>query len=508
MQTPSLVRKCLAVGILLLLIGTTGISSTTLTRNTHLNQTEETIQGVVPQPQGHHPVWLNSHSDAQGSRASSHPPSTDVEWITYGGYNVNSLGVVGGYEPWEGAIRLTPQELSPYDGWSIVSVKYFHGYQGMAYPDPPSHGNMKIYGTGSATDPGVVLDSEPFWTPEGNAWFQFNLSNPVIINASQDYWFSVEILNQTAGDYPLGVDAGPAEDGKGDFCELGEGNWNEIQIYGLDWNWNHMVGLAPPSTLPPPIVHGPTDGWTHAPYTFWIDPITTPDEDQFYVKWDWGDGDTSEWLGPYSSGSAASASHTWTHAGVFGVRAKLAVGGNESDWSEPHAITIEESGPPLKPLISGPHVGRVGVAYNFTVSLTDPEGDEFFYKWDWGDGNSSGWLGPFASGQTVTVSHAWSKTGTYSILVKAKDPYGVESISEPFIIQIVKLKVSFAFGSFNNRSETDDLIIVHTNVLLLFPSHSLLSLGRTIVVAKQYLGFFDSFLFGGIFQAALLTENP
>jgi len=271
------------------------------------------------------------------------------------------------------------------------------------------------------------------------------------------------------------------------------------------WNWNHTVGLTSPPSLPPPIVHGPTIGWAHVPYTFWIDPITTPDGDQFYVKWSWGDGDTSEWLGPYSSGSAASASHTWIHAGNFSVQAKLASGGNESDWSEPHAITIEESGPPLKPLISGPSAGRVGVRYNFTVVLTDPEGNEFFYEWEWGDGNSSDWLGPYASGEPAVASHAWNKSGTYLILVRARDPYGVESVSDSFVIQIVTLRPSFAFGLFTNRSETDDLIILHTSVMLLIPSHSLLSVGKTIVVFKQFHGFIGSSLFVGGFQAAVLS---
>ena len=268
-----------------------------------------------------------------------------------------------------------------------------------------------------------------------------------------------------------------------------------------------MLGFEPVITPPPPIIHGPTNGWTHVNYTFWTDPITDPSGDYFFCKWDWGDGIITEWLGPYPSGSNISASHTWAHEGVYEVRAKLAIDGNESDWSEPHTITIVESGPPLQLLITGPSVGRVRVTYNFTAVLYDPEEDEFIYQWEWGDGNISEWLGPFASGQPVMASHAWNKSGTYPIRVKVKDPFGAVIFSDPFYIQIVKLKVSFAFGSFNNRSETEDLIIIHTNVLFLIPSHSLLSLGRAIAVAKQYLGFFQTFMFGGIFQAALLTEN-
>jgi len=268
------------------------------------------------------------------------------------------------------------------------------------------------------------------------------------------------------------------------------------------------LGLEPVSTPPPPIIHGPTDGWTHVAYTFWTDPITDPNGDSFYCKWDWGGGIITEWLGPYPSGSNISASHTWTHEGTYEVRAKIACNGNESNWSEPHTITIIRSGPPLKPLISGPHVGRVGIVYNFSVVLTDPEGDEFFYSWEWGDGNSTGWLGPFASGQTVTATHAWSKPGTYPILVRAKDPFGVEIVSDPFYIQIVKLRPSFILGSLNNRSETEDLFIISTTFLFIIPSHAFLYAGETIAVAKQYLGFLHSHTFAGVFQAALLAKNP
>ena len=493
MRMNTLLRKGVVFGLFLLLIGTSGIASTMK------------IQSIEPQTQEKNLVWLGDQVDTQEN--TQHQPLTRQDWITYGGENANSVGVVGGYEPWEGAIRLTPTELASYDGWRIVSVRYYHGYQYMSYPDPESHGNMKIYGAGSATDPGAVLDSEPFWTPEGNAWFQFNLSHPVTINASQDYWFSVEILNQTAGDYPLGVDAGPAIDGKGDFCEMGEGNWQELQIYGLDWNWNHMVGLEPANVLPPPNVHGPTDGWTHVSYTFWTDPVATPYEDQFYVKWDWGDGTITDWLGPYASGMSASSSYEWSHPGIYGVRAKLACNGSESDWSAPHMITINTSGPPLEPLLSGPSVGQVGVTYNFTVVLTDPDGDEFFFQWNWGDGNSSDWLGPYDSGQPVTTSHAWNKPGTYPIRVNVKDPFGAEFHSDPFYIQIVKLRPSFILGSLTNRSETKDLLILRTSFLLIIPSHGLLYVGESIAIGKQYLGFLRPFMFGGVFQAALLANN-
>ncbi len=83
--------------------------------------------------------------------------------------------------------------------------------------------------------------------------------------------------------------------------------------------------------------------------------------------------------------------------------------------------------PPLKPAIDGPTKGKVDKIYTYTASTSDPDGDKLYYLFDWGDGNFSGWLGPYNSGETVNVSYSWSTKGNYEIRVKAKDTYGMES---------------------------------------------------------------------------------
>ncbi len=49
------------------------------------------------------------------------------------------------------------------------------------------------------------------------------------------------------------------------------------------------------------------------------------------------------------------------------------------------------------------------------------------YYIDWGDSTNSGWIGPNQSGAQVVVSHTWTKRGTYTIKVKAKDLQNAES---------------------------------------------------------------------------------
>lgn len=91
-------------------------------------------------------------------------------------------------------------------------------------------------------------------------------------------------------------------------------------------------------------------------------------------------------------------------------------------------ITVITNNPPEKPATpTGPASGKPGIQYLYTTTTTDPDGDQVFYMWDWGDGNFSDWIGPFNSGATASATYSWASQGQYSIKVKAKDSYGDES---------------------------------------------------------------------------------
>jgi len=251
------------------------------------------------------------------------------------------------------------------------------------------------------------------------------------------------------------------------------------------------------SYLDPP--SGPCYGYTGVEYTFYFVIPVDPNGDEYFTQWNWDDGTITDWLGPYASGLTTSESHLWTDAGVYEIRVRLKdMNGIESNWSEPHQITIVCSGPPITPIITGPHYGRVGVAYNFTIMTTNPEGDMFFYLLRWGDGTFSGWMGPYASGEDAILSHAWSEPGTYSIMIKLKDISGAESDwSDPFLITIVRLQPKFFIGTFKNITKTDDLIVLQACFFLVFPSHPLFYHAKTIVIGKESRGYVGaSFTYG------------
>ena len=75
--------------------------------------------------------------------------------------------------------------------------------------------------------------------------------------------------------------------------------------------------------------------------------------------------------------------------------------------------------------------------YSFSTSAIDDEDYKVYYTWDWGDGNFSEFIGPFESGETITINHMWKIPGDYMIRVKSVGIVGDESSwSEPLIIHV------------------------------------------------------------------------
>jgi len=135
--------------------------------------------------------------------------------------------------------------------------------------------------------------------------------------------------------------------------------------------------------------------------------------------WEFGEGNTSDEQDPV---------FIYEEVGEYMVNLTVTDDNGFSDIDEVLCTIIAANDPPLKPdTPSGDVEGKAGDEYTYTTSTTDPEGDAIFYKWDWGDGTTSDWLGPFGNGATAEASHTWDDQDDYSIKVKARDPIGEES---------------------------------------------------------------------------------
>lgn len=82
-------------------------------------------------------------------------------------------------------------------------------------------------------------------------------------------------------------------------------------------------------------------------------------------------------------------------------------------------ITAYSPYSPTKP--TGATIGIVENSYRYLTNTTDPEDDQIYYMFDWGDDTDSGWLGPYNSGESCDASHEWAGFGTYCVKVRAKD---------------------------------------------------------------------------------------
>ena len=208
-----------------------------------------------------------------------------------------------------------------------------------------------------------------------------------------------------------------------------------------DWSTGISVtissGNAPPGT--PEAPQGPITGLPGGSYTY--SAITTdPEGDDIRYYFDWDDG-SGDWTSLVSSGRSVAKTHSWDTSGSYLVRVKAQdEHGAESTWSPALSVTISGNRPPDQPeRPTGPQVGKKGRSYAYLSVTTDPDGDQLYYLFDWGDGTQSSWTGPYTSGQTVTVSHIWNSPGTYPIKVKAKDTFDQESVwSEPLTLAMPK----------------------------------------------------------------------
>ena len=168
---------------------------------------------------------------------------------------------------------------------------------------------------------------------------------------------------------------------------------------------------------------------------------TDPEDEDIYYIFDWDDGNSSGWLGPYSSGDIVTASYSWTDLGVYEVKVKAKdIWGASSPWSEPLIVTVTDNTPPYAPSIDGPTNVMPFIPYSYTFNTTDADGDDVSYYIDWGDGSSQ-WHGPFISGEVLTVEHKW-KTGSHTIKAKAKDSYGDDSEFTYLEVSIPRNKIS------------------------------------------------------------------
>jgi len=149
---------------------------------------------------------------------------------------------------------------------------------------------------------------------------------------------------------------------------------------------------------------------------------------------------------------AATGQEKWTYETGGNILSSPAIfQGKLYISSLDHLVYCFGNTPPNKPSRPYGAGGKSNTELIFSTKASDPEEDALSYLFDWGDGTTSGWLGPYPSGNTIIATHSWSLDGTYNIQVQTRDSYGSSSAwSDSFSVKIFAestTDVGWVFGT-------------------------------------------------------------
>jgi len=104
------------------------------------------------------------------------------------------------------------------------------------------------------------------------------------------------------------------------------------------------------------------------------------------------------------------------------------------------AVTKYPSQPPATPTRpSGPtQVHRLQAA-SYSTAAVDPDFDDLYYQWDWGDYVGTWTVLPRHSGETEVATHSWLTLGSRAVRIRVKDVWGnVSPWSEPLSVTVTR----------------------------------------------------------------------
>lgn len=180
-----------------------------------------------------------------------------------------------------------------------------------------------------------------------------------------------------------------------------------------------------------PSIQAPRWNKKNDPIPFTVNATHPKDFDvDYYFKWD---GHTVEGpYGPYPSGEEITIEYTYSRDITPSTTYLVSVqarddGGNESDWSDPINVTVNNT-VPGKPLLSGPATGEVSEEIEFEFTIFDDENDTLevkFFGYPLG-----GYSGSYEPG-TYTKKLVFAEPGTYEIYIRSREVYGSQGGTDP-----------------------------------------------------------------------------
>ena len=193
--------------------------------------------------------------------------------------------------------------------------------------------------------------------------------------------------------------------------EYGSLNIDKYSVIWVDYNQKNFSNWVPVART-----NGPYHGTANQEIIF--NGSTSLDHEGIIESYVWtlGDGTTK---------TGATVTHAYAQQGIYLVTLTVTDNASNTDNQTTWAYIDTENHPPKTPTVRGRQSGTNGTAYRYTFSATDPDGDDVYFYLNWGDtywdGGAVGWIGPYKSGQKITLEKTWAEKGNYTVRVKAKD---------------------------------------------------------------------------------------
>ncbi len=164
------------------------------------------------------------------------------EWVHWDdGDNYTGIGYPEGGS-FSVAAKWTGNQLTAYNGGKIHAIAMYFGDTDFTSLI------VKIWTGLNASN---LIYQEDFSYVDANSWHIVYPSQDIIIDSNQELWVGYMIVGQAAGNYPAGVDDGPAINGSGNMIkDIGDENWSTLYNLNpeLDYNWNIQFYVEEQST--------------------------------------------------------------------------------------------------------------------------------------------------------------------------------------------------------------------------------------------------------------------
>ncbi len=201
---------------------------------------------------------------------------------------------------------------------------------------------------------------------------------------------------------------------------MGYNGFFNVEYEGLRINagWMCWVDYDPSSYdwHPVPKIYGPYYGLINQPVQFKGN--VSGEHPPFTWLWDFGDGTYSEDQNP---------THMYLSPGAYNVTATVTDANNKS-FSETTSAWVQETNhPPEKPVITGPQKVKKGEWVWYNITVNDSDGTIIYLDWEIFNITPGLWDGPYPSNMELPAYGQWNEKGSFTVRVKAKDPYGAES---------------------------------------------------------------------------------